>query len=62
MVLKKYSTMPKTPLEVSESLEQLRVLESGFKIRVKETKYQTVGVDTPEQIQQVEDELRKEGL
>ncbi|EGP4707114.1 3-deoxy-manno-octulosonate cytidylyltransferase [Enterococcus faecium] len=60
--LKKYSTMPKTPLEVSESLEQLRVLESGFKIRVKETKYQTVGVDTPEQIQQVEDELRKEGL
>ena len=60
--LKKYSTMPKTPLEVSESLEQLRVFESGFKIRVKETKYQTVGVDTPEQIQQVEDELRKEGL
>ncbi len=57
--LKKYSKMEKTPLEISESLEQLRVLENGYKIRVKETKYQTVGVDTPEQIAQVEEELRK---
>ena len=52
----------KTPLEISESLEQLRVLENGYKIRVKETKFQTVGVDTPEQIAQVEEELRKAGL
>lgn len=59
--LKKYSKMVKTPLEISESLEQLRVLENGYKIRVKETKYQTVGVDTPEQIAQVE-EVRKVGL
>ena len=60
--LKKYSKMAKTPLEISESLEQLRVLENGYKIRVKETKFQTVGVDTPEQIAQVEEELRKAGL
>lgn len=60
--LKKYSKMAKTPLEVSESLEQLRVLENGYRIRVKETKYQTVGVDTPEQVKQVEEELRKAGL
>lgn len=60
--LKKYSKMAKTPLEISESLEQLRVLENGYKIRVKETKYQTIGVDTPEQIAQVEEELRKVGL
>lgn len=60
--LKKYSKMEKTPLEVAESLEQLRVLENGYKIRVKETKFQTVGVDTPEQIAQVEEELRKTGL
>lgn len=52
--LKKYSKMKKTPLEISESLEQLRVLENGYKIRVRETKYQTVGVDTPEQLQEVE--------
>lgn len=57
--LKEYSRMNKTRLEISESLEQLRVLENGYKIRVKETKYQTVGVDTPEQITQVEEELRK---
>lgn len=60
--LKKYSKMAKTPLEILESLEQLRVLENGYKIRVKETNFQTVGVDTPEQIAQVEEELRKAGL
>ena len=53
--LKEYSHMPKTSLEIAESLEQLRVIENGYKIRVKETLYQTVGVDTPEQIKQVED-------
>lgn len=57
--LKKYSKMPKTELELSESLEQLRVIENGFKIRVKETQWQTIGVDTPEQIQLVENELKK---
>ncbi len=56
--LKKYSSLPKTELEISESLEQLRVIESGFKIRVQETRWQTVGVDTPEQILQVENQLR----
>ncbi len=55
--LKKYSNMPKTELEISESLEQLRVIENGFKIRVKETQWQTIGVDTPEQIQLVENFL-----
>lgn len=52
--LKKYSSLPKTELELSESLEQLRVIENGLKIRVKETVFQTIGVDTPEQIQLVE--------
>lgn len=60
--LKKYSKMTKTLLEISESLEQLRVLENGYKIRVKETKYQTIGVDIPEQVKQVEEELRKVGV
>ena len=52
--LMKYSAMEKSNLEISESLEQLRAIENGYKIRVKETKYQTVGVDTPEQIAEVE--------
>jgi 3-deoxy-manno-octulosonate cytidylyltransferase (CMP-KDO synthetase) len=57
--LKKYSKMEKTSLEISESLEQLRVIENGMKIKVMETKYQTIGVDTPEQIELVEKELAK---
>lgn len=60
--LKKYSRMQKTPLEISESLEQLRVIENGLKIRVRETMYQTIGVDTPEQIELVEKELEKRGI
>jgi len=49
-----FSSMEKTQLEKSESLEQLRVLENGYRIKVKETEYQTVGVDTPEQLKEVE--------
>lgn len=60
--LKKFSKMPKTELELSESLEQLRVIENGLKIRVKETTWQTLGVDTPEQIVQVEEALVKVGI
>lgn len=52
--LLQYSSMKKTSLEIAESLEQLRAIENGYKIRVKETQYQTVGVDTPEQVAQVE--------
>lgn len=59
--LLKFSMMAKTPLEKSESLEQLRVLENGYKIKVKETEYQTVGVDTPEQLAQVEKILNNKG-
>lgn len=53
--LMKYSSMEKSALEISESLEQLRAIENGYKIRVKETKYHTVGVDTPEQVKEVEE-------
>lgn len=57
-----FSNMKKTQTELSESLEQLRVLENGFKIRVKETKCQTIGVDTPEQIRMVEKLLEEEDV
>lgn len=58
--LKQYSKMDKTSLEIAESLEQLRVIQNGLKIRVKETKYQTVGVDTLEQLKQVEEIMESE--
>lgn len=48
-----YAKMPQTALEVSESLEQLRVLENGYKIKVIETKHKVLGVDTPEDLVKV---------
>jgi 3-deoxy-manno-octulosonate cytidylyltransferase (CMP-KDO synthetase) len=43
-----YSDLPVGPLERAERLEQLRALENGFRIRVVETEYESLGVDTPE--------------
>lgn len=58
--LLKIANMEQTNLEISEQLEQLRVIENGFKIRVKETKYESIGVDLPEHIKKVEENLLKE--
>ena len=43
-----YPDLPVGPLEQAERLEQLRALENGFRIRVVETEYESLGVDTPE--------------
>jgi 3-deoxy-manno-octulosonate cytidylyltransferase (CMP-KDO synthetase) len=48
-----YSEMTSGPLEQAERLEQLRALENGFKIRVVETEYDSLGVDTPEDLDKV---------
>jgi 3-deoxy-manno-octulosonate cytidylyltransferase (CMP-KDO synthetase) len=44
--------MPQTPLEISESLEQLRWLENGLKIKVAISNTKSIGIDTPEDLQQ----------
>ena len=48
-----YSALPVGPLETAERLEQLRALENGFRIRVVETEYESLGVDTPEDLERV---------
>jgi 3-deoxy-manno-octulosonate cytidylyltransferase (CMP-KDO synthetase) len=48
-----YSDLPVGPLERTERLEQLRALENGHRIRVAETEYESLGVDTPEDLERV---------
>lgn len=48
-----YSSLPVGPLEISESLEQLRAMENGYRIRVMETEYDAFGVDTPEDLKKI---------
>jgi len=55
-----FRNLPKSSLENAEKLEQLRVLEYGYKIKTVETKFDTVGVDTPEDLRRAEDALLRE--
>lgn len=48
--LLKFASMPPTFLEISEKLEQLRAIENGVKIRVAETEFESIGVDTPDDL------------
>jgi NDP-sugar pyrophosphorylase family protein len=52
-----FRNLPKSSLENAEKLEQLRVLENGYKIKVVETKFDTVGVDRPEDLKRAEEAL-----
>jgi len=55
------ASLPRTPLERAESLEQLRALEHGYRIKVVETAYQSLSVDTPEDLERVR-RLAENGL
>lgn len=55
----RYARMPQTNLECSEKLEQLRALENGCRIKVVETAHESIGVDSPADLEKVLDKLRK---
>ena len=57
--LLKYAKMQPTSLEQSESLEQLRALENGYKIKVLHSDYQFIGVDTEEDLKLVNEIYKK---
>jgi 3-deoxy-manno-octulosonate cytidylyltransferase (CMP-KDO synthetase) len=57
--LLQYPTLPETPLERLEKLEQLRALEHGHRIRIVETDLQSIGVDVPEDVERVLFQLGK---
>ncbi|RJO64745.1 MAG: 3-deoxy-manno-octulosonate cytidylyltransferase [Candidatus Omnitrophota bacterium] len=54
-----YRNLPASSLEKIERLEQLRVLENGYRIKVVETKFDTISVDTPEDIAKIAEYLKR---
>ncbi len=53
-VLRQVTSLPQSPLELAESLEQLRWLENGYKIGVGISEEETIGIDTPEDLERAE--------
>jgi len=49
----RFSELAPSPLELAESLEQLRALEHGMRVLVRETAYESIGVDTPDDLERV---------
>ena len=58
-VLRAVTALPQSPLELAESLEQLRWLENGYRIGVGMSDAETVGIDTPEDLARAEEWLMK---
>lgn len=58
--LLRYAELPPSPLQLAEDLEQLKVLENGFRIKVAIVNNFSIGVDRPEDVQKVEQWLCKQ--
>jgi len=61
-VLRQVTQLPQSSLEIAESLEQLRWLQNGFKIKVGTTDVETVGIDTPQDLELAEEFLKTQLL
>lgn len=59
-VLARITSLPQSPLEIAESLEQLRWLDNGYCIKVGFTDFETIGIDTPEDLDKAIDFLLKQ--
>ncbi len=57
--LLEYTEMSPTPLEIAESVDMMRVLEHGLKVRMVPTKYESYAVDTENDLKKVEGLMRK---
>lgn len=61
-LLRQVTQLPQSSLEIAESLEQLRWLQNGFKIKVGTTDVETVGIDTPQDLERAEEFLKTQLL
>lgn len=59
-VLRKITSLPQSGLELAESLEQLRWLENGYTIKAGITEVETIGIDTPQDLERAEIFLREQ--
>ena len=58
--LKTFSALEQSELELGEGIEPLRAMQKGYKMRLKETEYSSIGVDLPEHVEKVERIIRGE--
>jgi 3-deoxy-manno-octulosonate cytidylyltransferase (CMP-KDO synthetase) len=61
-ILKDVTALPQSSLEIAESLEQLRWLQNGYKIKVGETTQETIGIDTPEDLEEANKRINTEHI
>ena len=61
-VLEEITALPQSSLELTESLEQLRWLENGYKIKVGISEIETIGIDTPQDLARAEKFLQEQEM
>ncbi len=61
-VLRQLTALPQSPLELAESLEQLRWLQAGYRIQVGVSQVETIGIDTPEDLARAEEFLKAQSV